>query len=157
MSQKTEYIGIEDQYGFLKHLADVHTHKIRDIISSDWVLAKLETKEKDFLIEMSHNAIMTKILMDRMKERAIQYEFINNNWVEKDIDTKIGSKMIENSLSVFNNMIFRLQMIAILNRNVSSNYLIDKFAQNIAYAEVDKDDTAPVSEKEAITKDAKGK
>lgn len=98
-----------DSLDVMQFLASVHS-RIGSDISSDFVLAKLEDGDKEFIIEMIVNAYFVKRLMKYLENKA-----------ESEADKE---RLKEYGQDVFDAYANKLYMIALVNRNVPLNALL---------------------------------
>lgn len=100
--------GWDDKYDMYKYIASVQSN-IKSYISSDFVQAKLNDTDKEFVIEMVTNAFFVKrICMN----------------IGNDLDENNNEYILNLANIVFDSIITKLYMIVILNRNVSMNYIL---------------------------------
>lgn len=118
-----------DRYDIARFLADIKLRLRRDI-STDFVLAKFDAKNKEGVIEMTSNAYFAKKLIQLLKRRGYVWkwnaekgEYNKEELSKKDSDylTKLGD-------GIFDAFMTRIYMTTILNRNVDGNYLINVLA-----------------------------
>jgi hypothetical protein len=113
----------------MKFVADVKLRLKRDI-TADFILAKLEKKDKEAIIEMTSNAYFSKKLMFILATRSHFWE-----WNEKRMEytkrrmTKEKTKYIlKIGDAIFDSYMTRIYMTVLLNRNVDKNYMINVLA-----------------------------
>lgn len=115
-----------DKLDVMKFVADIKLRLKRDI-TTDFVLAKLEGKDKEAIIEMTSNAYFAKkllLLLSRKSRRWIWNE--KKGEYEKQEISKEDKKYLEGlSDAVFDSYMTRIYMTVVLNRNVDKNYLIN--------------------------------
>lgn len=98
------------QHDIYKFIATVDS-RIKKEVGSDFVLAKLEDKDKEYVVEMVGNAFSMKGLIDGMLRR------INENHKDRTKIKLIGER-------IFDNLMTKVYMIVLLNRNVDKNYIM---------------------------------
>ena len=105
-------------------LTRVTSDNIKRNITKDFVLAKLDNQDKSAMVEMVANAYFIRELVSRLQRLEVD-KYVNGKWVKAGIDPEIRVKMEKISADVFNIFLTKLQTIAILNRNVRENHLIE--------------------------------
>lgn len=115
-----DFRSFDDKLEVLRFSASIHS-AIKDEIGSDYVLAKLTDKNKEFIIEMTTNAYFLKAIFDYMLMRLEQTkEKYTPTYYDKMISMV---KKIRDTL--FKSFMIKNHMIAALNRNVPSNDLLN--------------------------------
>ena len=116
---------IDNKLELLKFSAQVQS-RIKTDISEDFILAKLNEKDKESIIEMTSNAYFTKFIFEKLKRLGTKWNY--------DINTKTYTKrrlnkseinhidlISKNTFDIYMNRIF---MTTILNRNIEGNHLL---------------------------------
>lgn len=110
------------------HLAIVHS-KIKSTVSPDFVMAKFDDKNKEFVIEMIANAFFArnvlrslvlygqKKLQDYRNKRPYDKESIQN--IIRELEAVEQTQEL-----IFTTYTTKVQMVAVVNRNVPSNDLV---------------------------------
>lgn len=116
----------EDDLDFKRRLTDVE-HRIRDNIGSDFVLAKLEEKTKEGVIDLHGMAEYVKQTINRITRRGKIYGWNKekNEWIVRPLNQQENNYVEELSKLAFDTYMNPLQARAILNRNQTGNYIID--------------------------------
>ena len=70
--EPSKEIEVDSKLELLKYTADIQS-RIKDDISSDFTLAKLEAKDKEGIIEMTSNAYFCKKVADLISEKCNEY------------------------------------------------------------------------------------
>lgn len=117
-----------DRLDIYKDIASVKS-RIKNDITSDFVLASLKDEEKQFVIEMTENAYFAQKLVKRIVEKATQWIWNNKEqqWEKKrlqDIDEKQYQRLVKIRDEIFDTYMNKIYMIVTLNRNVDKNHLI---------------------------------
>ena len=123
-SMKEEHFN--DKLDILKHISDIKL-QLKDDIKSDFVLAKLTEKDKEFIIEMTGNAYFAKRLIMVMHQRATEYRWDKGSerFILEKLNDKDKDYIKDIADSIFNSYMNKIYMTVILNRNVDKNYLIN--------------------------------
>lgn len=116
----------DDKLDLYKYMADIHS-RIKNDISSDFVLAKLEDKDKEAIVEMTVNAYFSKKIIDYVAKAGYKWKWDINKrvWVKTDMDEKTKTSIETIGKALFDSFMNRLYMIAVLNRNKKNNYILD--------------------------------
>lgn len=113
---------IDNKLDLMKALGQVQSD-IKDRITSDFVLAKLDEKKQELIVNTTSNAYFCKSLIERTKERKI-WKWNGKNWEETEQTKEDKNKIDEAGRRTFNAFMTKNTMIAVLNRNIKNNYLI---------------------------------
>lgn len=100
---------VGDNISLLKYLSDVKL-KINKIVTEDYVLTKLNPKDKVFVIEMINNCAFVTSLMEVLKQKTK---------TKQEADTIQAYKE-----ELYNAYMTRIDMIAVVNRNVPNNHIL---------------------------------
>jgi hypothetical protein len=116
---------IDNKLELLRYISNVNS-RIKDDISSDFILAKLKDKDKEGIIEMTSNAYFVKKVMVMLAEKHKEYKYDTKTkkWTMSHLDTKTKEAMKKIADATFDAYMTRIYMTAILNRNVPRNYLV---------------------------------
>lgn len=127
--EQEELEAIDNKLELLKYTSQVQS-RIKDEISTDFVLAKLSEKDKEGITEMTSNAYFVKRMMSIIKKKAKRWEWDSKEkkWEKKEAETSDRNKIEEISKRTFDMFMTRIYMTAILNRNVERNYLLNILA-----------------------------
>ena len=108
--------------------SDINTN-----ITSDFVLAKLNEQDKTAIIEMTDNAYHAKKILLQIAKNYKQNTWnpTTKQWEITPITKEhpIYKKIQKIANKTFNMYMIKMQMIALLNRNVEKNHLINILAQ----------------------------
>lgn len=123
IKDSVEDTGIDVPSGDLELLNNLTKIKLRlrRDITTDFVLAKLGNKDREFAIEMTINAYLAKRIIEMYKNKGKIYE----EGVPRELndeERKIVQKRADAMFDMFMNKVF---MVVILNRNIDGNYLIN--------------------------------
>ena len=118
---------VDDKIELIKSISEVQS-KISDVVSSDFVLSKLDDREKQYVIEMSNNAFLSRRILTNIKIKATRWEWNKklSEWIKRGLNKEEISQMNEYIQACFDAYMNRIYMIVLLNRNVPKNYLIEK-------------------------------
>lgn len=110
---------------FLKHMTEVQS-KIKDAVSSDFILAKLGEQDKEGITEMTVNAYYGKTLMELLKKKCQKvWKWQKEGYWKKEDEQPEKLEVLDKQAQIlFNTFMTRVYMTTILNRNVKDNYLI---------------------------------
>ena len=126
--EKEEIDQVENKLELIKYTSQVQS-RIRDEITSDFILAKLGDKDKEAVIEMTSNAYFAKkiiwMICKRAKARGVyvwdkkQDKYVREEFERKKLEVLKGYGKV-----IFDSYMNRVYMTVLLNRNVPQNYLI---------------------------------
>lgn len=109
-----------------KEFIKVHSNSNKNVISSDYVLARFNEKEKEFCMEMYHNANFGLAIITRVKDCHVKsvwdktthtWQFMHLSEDQKQILESLG-------LELFDAFMARTNMISVVSRNTHDNHLI---------------------------------
>lgn len=116
--------GVDNPLELTKFAAEVNS-RIKEDISSDFVLAKLGEKDKEATKELTNNAYLGKrIVKDIAEQRQYKWNKTKKIWEEKEIEKEEQKKILEIADEVFDIQMIRPTMVAILNRNKQDNPIL---------------------------------
>lgn len=115
---------IESRLELQKYLSDVQSD-IKRSITSDFILAKLDDKQKEYIQETAVSAFFMQRIVLMLKKLGTKWKFENNNWIETELDEYDKMRMDEITKSLFEAFMNRITMITILNRNSDRNHLVN--------------------------------
>lgn len=118
MHTEDDFKTFDDKLEVLRFSSAVHS-RINDEITSDFVLSKLNQKDKQFIIEMTCNAYYMKSVFDILASRIKLKNIYNPD--QKEQITKEIEKI---SISMFKSFMIKNYMIANLNRNEAQNTIL---------------------------------
>lgn len=112
-----------------KFLADIHSRINKDI-TSDFVLAKLEDKDKNAVIEMTNNAYYaTRLLTEHaIKNKTKKKHYWNKTtkkWEKKELTEDENTLLKKNIENLFDAYVNRIILVVNLNRNKKDNHLLN--------------------------------
>lgn len=116
--EKTE---IYKELDLIKFTAEVQG-RIKQHLTSDFVLAKLEEKDKTYIIEMTSTAYLTQRIYQKLIFSEMTRQ-LNLNETEDERKENI-EKIKEQAKITFDIYLNELSTIAILNRNVENNPIL---------------------------------
>ena len=67
--EKDNVTNFNDRLDILKHVSEIKL-RLKNDITNDFVLAKLEDKDKEAIIEMTGNAYFSKRLLDTLSRKS---------------------------------------------------------------------------------------
>lgn len=124
---------ITEQIELLVKLMKVES-AVKENITEDYTLSKLDKDEKEFIAENYQNAEFAKAIIQRYCDKGYQYQYDEEkeDWIRNDDGTPkkvpMGEtekdKIMENAKRIFEFFMVHPHMIAILNRNQPNNYLV---------------------------------
>jgi protoporphyrinogen oxidase len=114
-----------DKLDLYKYTADVHS-RLRKDIKADFVLARLSPEDKEGVIEMTTNAYAAKLLIDMLAENTIKdiYNKEKKMWERRYLTEEERKDFYVCAKNVFENIMVRVTMTSVMNRNVDKNALI---------------------------------
>jgi len=118
---------VDNKIELLRFVSQVQS-RIRRDISEDFVLAKLDDKNKEAIIEMTSNAYLAKKLILTLGAKATTIKWKDNEWIMSDITKENKEYIKEIANAIFDSYMNRVYMTVILNRNVEQNPLINILA-----------------------------
>lgn len=120
---------VDDKIELIKSIGDVQS-KINDVISGDFVLSKLTPQEKEYIIEMTNNAFLSRKLLKRIQEKATRWNWYveEQEWREESLTDEEYDEIEQLIQKCFDTYMNRIYMINILNRNVPKNYIVEKIS-----------------------------
>jgi hypothetical protein len=119
---------IDSKLELLKYMSDVQS-RIKNDISSDFILAKLGDQDKEGVIEMTSNAYFCKKVGDMIKHHAIKkgkwvWSVKANSWIREEYDNDYLKGLEIINRATFDAFMTRIYMTVILNRNVEKNHML---------------------------------
>lgn len=128
--QKENNDTVDSKLELLKYTSQVQS-RIRNDITSDYTLAKLEAKDKEFVIEHAVTAFYAKkVILQQLNKK--KYDWKQNPdskkteimWIERKLNEYEKKIIRETANAIFDSFMNRLHMLVITNRNVDSNHLL---------------------------------
>lgn len=114
-----------DRLDILRHVSDIKLSLKKDI-TNDFVLARLDEKDKEFIIEMTGNAYFSKKLLDEIEDKGEVWQYSEEKgYVKVKLSEEERKKVKKISEAVFDSYMIKIYMTVVLNRNVDKNYLIN--------------------------------
>lgn len=116
---------IDNKLEILKFTSQVQS-RIKEDISEDFVLAKLDEKDKTGIIEMTGNAYFVKKIMTIIREKGTKWEWNNEKkiWYKRTLNPNERNFITKIANATFDTYLNRIFMTVILNRNVPKNYIL---------------------------------
>jgi len=115
-----------DTLDVLKFTSEVKS-RLKSDITSDLVLAKLEKKDREGITDMTGDAYLVKRLMYGIAGKS--YEWKWNKKLDKyekiNLDKEKSKAIKELGDTLFDVIMLRVHMTAVLNRNVDENVLLN--------------------------------
>jgi len=118
---------IDNKIELTKSIGEVQS-KIRDVVSSDFVMCKLDPQTKEYVIEMSNNAFLSRRILTIIKNQAKIWVWNNGKYIHRLLNSKEKEYMDSLIQACFDAYMNRIYMITIVNRNVPHNYIIEKIS-----------------------------
>lgn len=113
---------VEDKLQLLNKISSVH-HDLKEDITPDFIYAKLNEKQQEFIIEMTHHADFSRNLFRTIKERHTKWEWNDkkNCWIERKLNQEEKNQLDNYSDTLFRTFMTRSFMIVTLNINKKDN------------------------------------
>lgn len=129
-TEEPEEKTVDNKLELLKYTSDVQS-RIKTDITSDFILAKLNEKDKEAIVELTADAYFSKRVIEQIAKRSHQWHWNNENnkWQKQPLDINKKNKITKMASRIFDSYMIKLQMTALVNRNVDKNYLINILAQ----------------------------
>lgn len=100
--------------------------RIKDEITADFTLCKLSNQDKEAVTEIVSDAYYCKEIIKKYKnKKKWNWDDNKKEWHETGLTTQEIKKIDEYLETVFDTFMKRIFMVAILNRNVKDNYIIE--------------------------------
>lgn len=117
---------VDNELELLKYIATVQSN-IKEDVTSDFVLCKLGDKDKEAVIELGSDAYYAKKLITVIKKKAYRYRWNQQekNWTKEAITDQEKEKIKVFEKNTFNAYMNKLSLLAILNRNVTKNHIVN--------------------------------
>ena len=126
----------DDRLEVLKFSASVQS-RIKDDVTADFTLARLNEKDRKFIVEMTQNVYIAKrmylIILLQMQRKWEKKETYTQE--EKHLYDKEYAAVTNAMKMNFDAFMSKIYMLAITNRNVDANYLINAITGYIQEAE----------------------
>lgn len=121
---------VDNKLQLLKYSAEVQS-RIREDISSDFILAKLGSQDKEGIIETTSNAYFFKRLVKivELKGKKWTWDETTKTWERSPLDEKQKAILDEIAKNTFDSYMTRVFMTVILNRNVEKNHIMKLLGQ----------------------------
>lgn len=111
-----------DKLDLIKGLSQVES-RIKKNITSDFILAKLDEKQKKLITETTSNAYFCKKIIEGTKDKKKWY-WRDGFWEQDNLTEKEEIRIKKASERTFEAFMIKNIMIALLNRNVKNNHLV---------------------------------
>lgn len=98
--------------------------KIKEHITSDFILAKLGDKDKEAITELTANAYYGAKLLRVVEKTQKKWYWEDGKWIYKHLEEKDKEAIRQHSENLFSVFMVRVQMTVILNRNVKDNHML---------------------------------
>lgn len=126
--------GWESELDQSQHILKVHDKTTKEILSDDFVMAKLDKKEQEYILETISNAEFAKETIESINN-VIDNE-IKQLGITRLIPEKTKKKIIEklkkdrelvkeNAKEAYRKLILKIKGLAVLKRNMPNNNLIE--------------------------------
>lgn len=118
---------VDDKIELIKGVSEVRS-KIKDVVSDDFILCKLTPQEKEYIIELTNNAFLSRKLLKTVKEQGTKWDWDKkkNLWERRKLNQEEKLHMENLIQNCFDSYMNRIYMITIVNRNVPRNYIVEK-------------------------------
>lgn len=115
---------VESKLEIYKDMIEIKS-RIKSDVTADYVFCRLSDKDKEFVIEMVSNAYYGKKMLGVVKElSSTQWIYIENEWLRVRRTQEEINLLEKFEINIFHAFLIKVEMIAILNRNVKNNFLI---------------------------------
>ena len=116
---------IDNKLEILRFASQVQS-RIKKDISEDFILAKLEEKDKEGIVEMTSNAYFMKKILSILKAKGTKWDWDNKNkcWIKRSLNKEEMTFIQDVADATFDSYLTRIYMTVILNRNVPNNHLL---------------------------------
>lgn len=116
---------IDNKLELIKSLSQVKS-SIKDVITEDFVLAKLGDKDKEAIIEMVANANYGKQLVNTiiLISKEWKWNKKEKKWELESINIESKNHLEKMGKRLFDTFMSRIYMTVILNRNTKNNHLV---------------------------------
>lgn len=132
ISQDKDDQTIDTNLELLKSLLGVNQKSVHEAISEDFTMAKLSDKDKKGTIEMTTNAFFCKKMIGDIAKKTeatkkwkwIEIEGEQGQWIPVYLTKEQKERIAEIATETFNGIMTRVQVNAIMNRNLKGNWLV---------------------------------
>lgn len=116
---------IDNKLEILRFASQVQS-RIKKDISEDFILAKLEEKDKEGIIEMTSNAYFMKKILSVLKAKGTKWDWDDKRkcWIKRNLNKEEQDFIQDIANATFDSYLTRIYMTVILNRNVPNNHLL---------------------------------
>lgn len=114
---------VDSKLEFYKNISEVQSG-IKNEITTDFTFCKLDDHDKEAVIEMVNDSYYAKQIILSINERATKWEWDKDKWVQRHLNNEETAFIKIKANRIFDVIMTRIFMIAILNRNVKDNHLI---------------------------------
>lgn len=115
----------ETRLDFLKGLSAIGS-RLNRRISSDWVMARLEEKDREAIREMMANAYYGDNLLKEipLKFKRWKFDVERQVWEDEYMSKEEKDAIVNQADKMFDTFTIRVETTVILNRNVKNNWLV---------------------------------
>ena len=148
---------VDNKLELVKHLGEVQ-NPIKETITSDFIYAKLDEKDKEGITEMTANAQLAKNYYKYIINNTIIWNWNKKEeqWEQQRINKEQKEIVEKNGNILADNYMVRPYMIANLNRNTKENFLV-KASVGIPELEEENNEETEKNMKETIKEALKAK
>jgi hypothetical protein len=116
---------IDNKLEILRLTSQVQS-RIKKDISEDFILAKLDERDKEGIVEMTSNAYFVKKILGILSAKGVKYDWNvkTDSWTKRSLNTEEKSFIEHIANATFDSYLTRIYMTVILNRNVPNNHLL---------------------------------
>ena len=138
---------VDNKLEILRFTSQVQS-RIKKDISEDFVLAKLDAKDKEGIIEMTSNAYFVKKILDILSKKGRKWKWDNKEkvWVRRELNNSEKNLITEIANTTFDSYLNRIYMTVILSRNVANNHIL-KILAGVAEEKDEETEIASLKEK----------
>ena len=132
---KKDSQGVDSQFEVLGKLMVVHGGKLKENITSDYVMAHLNLDDQIYTKETYENAGFIKFIIEKIAEKSYKYKWdkekegyiLNDDKQPKRIELNDDEKKYIklNAEYLFNSLMIPLDILMILKRNNQTNHLLN--------------------------------
>lgn len=121
-----ENISINDKLDLVRHITEIHS-PVKSEINPDFIFAKLDTIQKEGIMDLTSLGSYGKQIFLTIGEKAIRWIYIKRlkTWVKMPLTSEEKKKIDRNSDNMFKNFMLRPYTLVNLNINKKSNRLIE--------------------------------
>jgi hypothetical protein len=132
--------GFETPIQLLGYMTEVKS-RLKQQITSDFILAKLDNQDKEGILELTGDAYFAqRVHMVLLTEKLWEWDAKKKKWYLRGLNHKEKQSITRNANKLFDAYMTRIHMATVLNRNKDGNYLVDRLTGQQAQQEIIEDD-----------------